>query len=306
MRSPCADPIFVLGIMPRSGTNFLWDLLRLHPDCEIAREPIWEDNLLARAGLLRAYARETSATWQEVGAARSELEGLLCRSIGDGLIAFLSTAQGKRLLTKTPHVHHLDEFFTFFPSAHLLILVRDGRSVVTSALATFGGRFDSHARLWARAADAIWRFDRANAGGVFPYRIVRYEDLASDVVGQTRSLLSFLDLDPGRYDFEAALQLPVRGSSVSGHGSGRVHWAPVAKPSDFDPIERFRHWTPRMHERFNWIAGRQLERCGYEPVTRGGPSVVRNVALDVAWACARPIRPVRRRLLAAAARRRRG
>ena len=39
----CADPIFIHGILPRSGTNFLWDLLVIHTDRTRARTPVNED-----------------------------------------------------------------------------------------------------------------------------------------------------------------------------------------------------------------------------------------------------------------------
>ena len=42
------QPIFIFGIMQRSGTNYLWDMLRLHPDVAI-RMPIVEDHLLQRS-----------------------------------------------------------------------------------------------------------------------------------------------------------------------------------------------------------------------------------------------------------------
>ncbi len=38
------DPIFILGISERSGTNFLFHLLCLHPDCDPGG-PIWENYL---------------------------------------------------------------------------------------------------------------------------------------------------------------------------------------------------------------------------------------------------------------------
>lgn len=293
------DAVFVRGITPRSGTNFLWDLLRLHPALAAAREPIWEDNVLARSDLLRAYVGETAATWQEVDApGREELEGELAARIGDALMTFLQTTPDKRLLTKTPHVHHLGDFLRLFPRAQLVILVRDGRAVVSSALGTFGGTFEGHARRWASAASAVSAFDRDNAANAARYRIVRYEDLVADVCGQMGSLLSFLGLDQSSYDFEAADRLPVRGSSVVGtDAAGRVHWDAVERPRGFDPTERFRTWPARRHARFNWIAGRQLEELGYEPV-RVGRSLLRNVSLDAAWTLAQPVRPLRRRVAA--------
>src|SRR5215208_2064957 len=46
------EPIFIHGILPRSGTNFLWDLLLLHPDLTRAREPVNEDLFLAHSAPL--------------------------------------------------------------------------------------------------------------------------------------------------------------------------------------------------------------------------------------------------------------
>ena len=37
------DPIFIHGILPRSGTIVLWDLLLLHPDCTGVRRPMNEE-----------------------------------------------------------------------------------------------------------------------------------------------------------------------------------------------------------------------------------------------------------------------
>ena len=45
-------PIFILGIMPRSGTNFLHQLITLHPAC--VSSPVWEDFLIYPAPLLDA------------------------------------------------------------------------------------------------------------------------------------------------------------------------------------------------------------------------------------------------------------
>jgi hypothetical protein len=76
--------------------------------------------------------------------------------------------------------------------------------------------------------------------------------------------LTFVGLPVDSFDFAAAANLPVRGSSVF-HGEEKsVHWKPVAKTSEFDPIGRSSHWKRPVHERFNWIAGRQQVWLGYE------------------------------------------
>lgn len=59
----CSDPIFIHGILPRSGTNFLWDLLRLHPDCAPARVPVDEDWFLAHSDHLVHFVDDVGAAW---------------------------------------------------------------------------------------------------------------------------------------------------------------------------------------------------------------------------------------------------
>lgn len=298
-------PIFLLGVTPRSGTNFLWDLLRLHPNCVIPREPIWEDNLLVHADLLEAYARRTAASWHDAGEQRARLGAQLLASVGEGLCSFLRTTPG-RLVTKTPHVHRLDAFFPLFPDAALVLLVRDGRAVAQSARDTFGGTLEGWARRWAEAVDTVLRFDEDHRGQGLRYRIVRYEDLVEDRRARLRELFAFLELDPATYDFDAADELPVRGSSALKRGDA-VEWGPVRAGPGFDPTTRFAAWSPRTHRRFNWIAARQLQALGYE-ARHTGTSPLREIAhrlRDLAWAVSRPVRVVRARLAPALPRPRR-
>jgi hypothetical protein len=172
------------------------------------------------------------------------------------------------LVTKSPSVRNLELFFSYFPQARLLILIRDGRSAVQSAMTTFNWRFDTAVHLWAEGAEEIRRFDRAHRDDGRSYRIVRYEDLVDHVEPMMAELLDFLDLDRDRYDFAAAAGLPVRGSSAFfGPGRAMVNWEPVEKDATFAPKERWREWDPRLLSRFEWIAGDQLRHFGY----RGSP-----------------------------------
>jgi hypothetical protein len=259
-----AEPVFVLGILPRSGTNFLSDLLLLHPDLSPSRDPVNEDLFLAHSDHLVAFVDSLHAAWDpRWGTFGADLLDQLRANIGDGLLSFLWGDQSRRLVTKSPSVRHLERFFAFFPGAQLLILVRDGRSVVQSAVATFGWDFDRACRAWAEAAQTILRFQRAESARAGRWRVVRYEDLLDDADGQLRMIFEFLALDPGRYDFAAARNLPVRGSSVYGRREGTVHWQPVAKDPSFAPKERWRSWSAAQLERFDWLAGEELVQFGY-------------------------------------------
>ena len=44
-----------------------------------------------------------------------------------------------------------------------------------------------------------------------------------------------------------------------------MHWLPVRKTAEFDPLARAAGWDRAQHERFNWLAGKELEQLGYTP-----------------------------------------
>lgn len=306
-----AEPIFVHGILPRSGTNFLWDLLLLHPDCAPAVEPVREDLFLDNADHLLAFSKAVQRAWDpRWGTFGPGLPARLHAALGDGLISFLWTDRDRRLVTKSPSVRNLERFFDFFPSARLLVLVRDGRSVTQSCIDTFGWEFERAARAWADAADEVVRFRESQAHRADQWRIVRYEDLLDDLDGQMPAVLAFAGLDPAAYDLQAAANLPVRGSSAFGKDGATVSWAPVEKDASFAPKERWRSWTPLQHERFAWVAGEQMAALGYDTGSRQPSSKARHRLADLAWSARRAARrvraragaatrPVRRRLTAA-------
>ena len=294
-----ADPIFIQGIMPRGGTNFLWDLLLLHPDCSRGRPPVNEDLFLDHSDYLVAFTRAVRASWDaRWGTFGADLPDQLCAGIGEGLVSFLWTDRDRRLVTKSPSVGHLDRFFLFYPWARLLILVRDGRSVVQSCIDTFGWEFDRACRAWAHAADMISQFRHTEASRADRWRMVRYEDLVDDSEGQLRSVFEFVHLDATRYDFEAARNLPVRGSSAFGRRAGAVHWEPVARDASFAPKDRWRTWSAEQQKRFDWLAGEQLAALGYDgrPARRQLRSSARHLLLDGVWTARQAARLARSHL----------
>jgi protein-tyrosine sulfotransferase len=286
------DPIFILGITERSGTNFLQDVLCLHPQCSKgglgSQGYLAEDFLPSYAELLAWYADAVSAHWNITGWGIEYLgKDLLCRYLGDGIMSFLNLqlergghqvsvangamgrAGGVRLVAKTPSVRSLEHFHRVFPSARLLIIVRDGRAVAESAVKTYNVRHEQAAREWAEAAQAIIRFQQT-AGSENKYLIVKFEDLYLKLEQELRRIFSFLGLDATNYDFGAAQNLPVRGSSTLAVPGKAVHWRPVQKTASFDPLSRWKHWSRARHERFNWIAGTCMAHLGYETETFGG------------------------------------
>ena len=263
-------PVFILGIMPRSGTNFLHRLLCRHPECgAINTTPVREDYLTHHIGWLGRYLGRLRWQWGHWGA-DSNFVAPLAVHVGKGLTGFLGTlTEAPRFVSKTPSVTNIDSFFDYFPHAHLLVIVRDGRSVVASGMSGFGWNFETASRHWAQAARRILNFSLKHADKSHRFKIVSYEQLNANTVETLEEIFSFLNLDASVFDFEAALDLPVYGSSYMKESGKQVTWKPQEKKKGFNAGERWNSWDLNRHHRFNWIAGEELEAFNYKPVREG-------------------------------------
>ena len=295
-----SQPIFILGIMPRCGTNYLSNLLLLHPNC-VPRDTVWEDFTIAHADLLMRYSNRVIQNWDPVWGVSAKTHDEFNSSLGSGLSSFLNLhSRGHRVVSKTPRVDNLDLFFRFFPDAPLLLLVRDGRAILESGIRSFGWNREANLHRIASAARKINDFEREYGDRMHRYRIVRYEDLWQKPAEGMREILNFLGLDTETYDFEKAAQLPIRGSSDLVHQDDKsMHWNPVDKTPDFDPLSRFEHWTSSMHFRYNRVAGKRMEALGYKRVETGRTSLLRrllNLGLDAGWLLIAALRSIHQRI----------
>jgi len=276
-------PIFIQGVLGRSGTNYLARLLALHPHCRLS--PISEDWLLAESHHLMRYATEVGARWRRDPDwdLPPGLEQRLLRRLGEGMLALLSDgAEGQRVVTKTPNVQWLGNFYQLFPQASLLVLVRDGRSVAESARRSFGDDPLQVARWWAWAARQILAFDRDNRDRRH-YRLVRYEDLVRDPEGEMHGILRAADLDIDVFDFAQIHDLPVFGSSTFRNEAGEWEWKTMPTTDGAVSLDRWKGWSRAEHERFNRIAGEALSEFGYEPEPPAGSRLSRSFR-NVLWA----------------------
>jgi len=295
-------PIFILGIMPRSGTNFLSDLLCLHPDCG-KPGAIGEDFITASADRLQDYVDVVSDRWSPNAQPNRQDSAPLLQAIGNGISGWLADrTDAARVVTKTPYVTNLELFFSLFPQASLLIIVRDGRAVVESGVRSFGWYREIATHRWATAARAIDTFDKAHRDTQARYRIVQYERLFTDTADEMRAILEFLQLDADTYDFEGAANLPIRGSSEVREGgpNKKMNWAPVERTRRFDPLARADGWSRVRHERFNWIAGAELRALGYEERQWKSGRILWglwNLILDLRWGAMRAVYPLARHLI---------
>jgi protein-tyrosine sulfotransferase len=251
--------------MPRCGTNHLMDLVCSHPEVAPGRLPVKEDLFLENSEPLLRYVSQVRGAWDPIwGDFPPELEEDLLRSLGDGLISFLWTDRSRRLVTKSPSVRNIASFHRLFPDAKLLILIRDGRSIVQSCIDTFGWDFDTATHRFSDAARELLAYIE-DRGASAEHLMIRYEDLVTDMRPTMTSVLEFAGLSRDGFDFAAAEELPVRGSSSHlGPGRTSVHWEPVSKNASFRPLQRWESWDEDRRARFEWLAGREARALGYE------------------------------------------
>ncbi|HKX31069.1 MAG TPA: sulfotransferase [Blastocatellia bacterium] len=283
-------PIFIRGLMARSGSHFLGNLLCLHPDC--AKSALAEDALTTHAHVLADYAQKLLDHWAHATNGDSPAEAdELFECLGGGLIEFLhrtrrrsmqvraerfnqppeTGAEAKRLVTKYPWVTNLELFFRLFPQARLLVLVRNGPDTVESFVRSFAPtrefpEYEKAMQYWVKGARTILRV-RDEARYQRQWMIIKYEDLHRQTELEMRRILTFLELETGRYAFDSLSNVPVVGSSDFKRGSGSVHWLPVCRTADFDPLSRAGNWTPELYSRFCEIAGAESAQLGYATVS---------------------------------------
>ncbi len=256
--------VFILAPLPRSGTNYAWDLLRLHPDCSPGRSPLWEDYVVKNVHHLDVFMDALHASWDPVWGPSGHHRPDLSRHLGTALLDFLSVDPHRRLVTKSPTLENLESFFEFFPQSHVVLLLRDGRDVVRSGMKTFGWQLEDAAAAWAAGVDRMLTFaERAD----IPHTqrsVVRYEDLHRRPRKAMARLLQAVGLPLECYDFAAAASLPIRGSSTFRGGDATpVHWHPVPRTESFQPTNHWNGWTDHDRDTFLSLAARQLRRAGY-------------------------------------------
>lgn len=271
-------PIFILGLLPRSGTNHLWDLLGLHPDTELMR-PVYEDHLVRWTPHLRHYVEDVSRRWSPEWEVGEDEAAELLFALGDGVASWVTGGSQRRVVTKMPSVENAKLFFEVFRSSPLVVIVRDGRSLAESGARTFGWTYEHAFRRWAEGAQTV--IDLQRTAPTDRFCLVRYEDLVERPRDTVRDVCEHSGLDPDTFPYDRIEELPVRGSSTLARQGGGVHWELTEKPADFAPVERWESWSPHLHRRFERLAGAQQRALSYGLVSPSGSDSARERFDDV-------------------------
>ena len=290
-KSQLHNPIILLSVCPRSGSNYLEALLSLHPQCRKSRLP--EDFFLANSETLLNFCRSVAESWDNWWFQHLGGTSHLAVHIGAALLRFADPAPEEeepvsdyRLMLRSPTTEGIAAASTLFPNAHVVVLVRDGPATVESGRRSFGWPYEEAMLAWRHSVRRILSF----LAGVDGRRcvLIRFEDLAADPAREIARIIDFLGLDPVLYPFNRVDEIPVFGSSSFGRADGEgVHWRPVPKDPSFDPLARAESWPPRRLRRFAWLAGAEHRKLGYLVHPLSPMDRVWNVVLDGAYGARR-------------------
>jgi hypothetical protein len=256
-------PVFIIGINPRSGTNYLFNILTLHPDCDAAKHQ-GEDYILSGADKYLAFCEKVTSRWLP----RWENDSAeFKRCLESGIRKYLepNESTARYIVSKTPNPDHADLFLKMFSSGYMILIIRRGQDLVESQIRSFGSSFEYAVKSWTRGAKWISKVihdsEIMNSGRVL---CIKYEDLYQKNEEVMCRLLDFLKLDKSRYDFQKSNNFDVIGSSTSKEKFGEVTWKPIPKEESFNPLSRCKSWNHFQHYRFNWLAGKFSKEFGYE------------------------------------------
>lgn len=191
------DCVFIHGILPRTGTNFLRDILLFHKDLSDAPDKVWEFPHLKFSDKIIEYEKIMASSKNLPGVE----EGTLLPYFGRALLNFIASdlPAGNRLVVKEPTVENISLIFKFFPKSYIIILIRDGRDIATSSMrtnfaeppkfifsrpSTYRYVFHGHplkalSRRWHEASNTIIEFTENIKKSKFEKRciVVKFEDL---------------------------------------------------------------------------------------------------------------------------------
>jgi hypothetical protein len=207
---------------------------------------------------------------------------------GDAWLSYLVDTYDLRpghVFLKEPSVNHLDKFFLMLPRAKLVILLRDGRDNVSSSVrasrdhrlwrsASQNARrrvsqlllrdFIAHSRGWASAVRSFKAFERQISGSprVRSVLVLKYEDLYHHPVDYGRRLMEFIGVPYDDAILKQVAEANVVGSSFYStdqlENARKPNWVPTPKSASFNPVGRWKSWTPLEKMVFKRIAGKEL------------------------------------------------
>lgn len=252
--------VMIHGVSPRCGSVYTGELLSLHSDLFPYPKEMWEIPFLELSGDILNINRKFLKSYNNYGKiGESDFIPLFSSSILSFFHQFAPAE--KRLMIKRPKVDYLPHFFKMFPHENLLLLIRDGRDVVSSTVRSWPqANFTNSCKRWNLGAKMIIDFQKNNRNeGVF---FTKYEEILLNPIEFVENACRCFNLKLDKYPFDKIKNIPIKGSS-SIKKNGRVTWEATGKGKNFNPIGRWKEWSFKEKEIFKSIAGQSLLETGY-------------------------------------------
>ena len=255
-------PVFVLGMMPHCGANTVARALLAHRETT-ASNTQEEDFLISGMAHLDAYCAGIAAR-RAGGDSKNERQAL-----ADALLGLLNRGRSNpacRLIAKTQSVEGLSSVRRYFPQVPIIVIVRDGPSVL-SAMKHYDRGFHELAQEWKEAAQSILEAEKnIEDSGDLPLIVLRYEQLIEDPSGLAKALAEPLGLAPDGFDHAELASLDPNAASAF-RGTGNViHLTPAQSMSadqcKTPPLNA--NWEPAQYRRFDQLTDGLSEALGYE------------------------------------------
>jgi len=265
------DPVFIVG-SPRSGTSafawalaqhkllttgpesdFLYYLLKGGPKSPLRQ--VYQQGVETPAGLKGRWLQSHKVAWDE-----------FAFHAGEGFASlFASRTNGSRWVDSSPsNTLVVEDLLRMFPSSQFVHVLRDGRAVVSSMIASsfpvkFASSFTNACEAWSVYATKAHAFCQAHPECSWE---VRNEDWSTDAESELRNVFTSLDVD---YD-DRAEKFLMKKRINSSFNAGEGAEAPATKAA---PVKDKSHvwtaWTSRQKRTFLDIAGEAMELLGYDP-----------------------------------------
>ncbi|MBX2982315.1 MAG: sulfotransferase [Flavobacteriales bacterium] len=230
-------PIFIHGILKRSGTNLLNGMILLDPNCKQPTSSVRENWFLPNSAPVFDYADRLFKTWSSpIWGGEPFSRSNFYESIGNGLIEYLkhpSLHDGAvRLVTKTPSVTNLNRADILFPNVKHVIMVRDPMDIAASAYNSWKIPVEQTLREWYAACIEIDRFCRQTRTD---YILLRYEDLLNEPLIVFQDVIDRLGLEMPDDVWDRIRDMPLYGSSDDG-----ANWTVTPKSDVFRSTNKWK------------------------------------------------------------------
>jgi len=256
--------VFIIG-SPRSGTSALGWALAEHPDLWTSAETDILLYLLRKPWFHEQYQKALAEPEKRNWFIKHEVSfHEFASSIGDGLNQlFQSRSEKKVFVDSTPSYTSIAaELMLFFPNAKFLHIIRDGRAVVNSMLAS-GFSYKAYNNF--RLACKSWVY-YVNKGlevmHAYPDHIleVRNENLISNPEKEMDLIFEFLGMESCT---ESATFLRTKRVNSS-YMNVQKDDIRKAKDPSLMPQKPWTNWSLRNKKQFKKIAGTTMTSLGYD------------------------------------------